>query len=220
MCASGAGMSTASSAREAVHVGHEERLVRERALRVQHALRRAARSRREQHRRERGGVGPVIDDGSAGAVDGVVVDACPRACAAERRSTPSAPRGARRVTSVAVSSGPSPWWIGAAIAPMRQHARYIRTTGLEFGACHATTAPGSTPRRATTRRGPRPRSAVSASSSCAAQQRVERRDVPRAARTRVLVGERVLVGGANRFAQRATSRPRPTGAGRRGGSCR
>ena len=52
MCAHGAGISTQSSALQVVHVGHQRGLVRERRLRVQHALRRAARARGEQHRRE------------------------------------------------------------------------------------------------------------------------------------------------------------------------
>ena len=49
------------------------------------------------------------------------------------------------MTSSAVSSRPMAWWMGAAIAPRRQHARYMAIAGAVLGACHVTTTPGSTP---------------------------------------------------------------------------
>ena len=218
MCASGAGISTASSAAEAVHVGHEERLVPERALRVQHALGRAARPRREEHRGERGGIGPSSSTPAPAPVDVVVVDR-----AGERAQRNVAPRDLHG----RCESGDERRGLVAAGAVMDRRrdraeapARAVHrsTTGLELAACQHTTSPGSTPRARS--QPASPATAASTSGVVIAQQLIERRDVPRTTRTRVLVGERVLVGGADRFGSGATSRPRPTGACRRGGSCR
>ena len=60
------------------------------------------------------------------------------------------------------SAGPAWWWIGAAIAPSRQHARYSTTASCQFGDCHATTSRRRTPaaRRPPASAAIRPSSAV------------------------------------------------------------
>ena len=93
MCASGAGMRTASSGREPVHSRHQPRLVGQGAVGVDDALRAAARPGREQHDR---GIGRRARDapGGTGSPSG--------------NSSPTNRRGA--VSSTITSTSARPAW--------------------------------------------------------------------------------------------------------------
>ena len=133
MCGAGRGHQHAvvGSERVFVRVVHLRGLVRERGLRVQHAFRRAARSRREQHRREPARVGPRHVDRVAGRERVEVVDD-------ERR-----PHRVEHAGDVARTHQVVHRCRDRAEPP----ARAVQdATSSRLADCHATASPGPTPR--------------------------------------------------------------------------
>ena len=183
--------------REPVRVRHDPGLVREAALRVQRGLRPARGARGEQHDGE---VGP---DAPPSRVTGAPASSNASNRALGPRTSSRSPGTLRaRGSRACARRRPAPR--GGGSAPRSRRAASTRgraaTTSYQFGACQATTSPRRTPacaqppgeRRRPCASSARPsrrtlgrfvdrRRSPAARRAAVGEQRVERRDVPRAA---------------------------------------